>query len=303
MRSETACPSCSAASRSTIRAGSSAIRTATCSRTRSPTRCSARPVSGTSARCFRPTTNAIARARLARAAHGGVPAHVRAAGYELVNADCVLIGEEPRIAAASRRDARRLADGARRRSRTRSTSGDDHRPARLHRSRRGSRRAGGRATPAGALARPRPRRARPARASRRASSRAPTRVAAPRRRAQRSARAAPGTSPRNGACLRAGSNRRPRDGQRLASGQPAQRGTRARQTRSPRSHQRLRAPVVEREPGPLLDAQHVDVDAEARLRRRRSSRPRRPCSDRRRAAPSGRPASRSRRSPAPHDAG
>jgi 2-C-methyl-D-erythritol 2,4-cyclodiphosphate synthase len=35
---------------------------------------------------------------------------VRAAGYELVNADCVLIGEEPRIAAHRSEMRRRLAD-------------------------------------------------------------------------------------------------------------------------------------------------------------------------------------------------
>ena len=35
---------------------------------------------------------------------------VRAAGYELVNADCVLVGEEPRIAAYREEMARRLGD-------------------------------------------------------------------------------------------------------------------------------------------------------------------------------------------------
>jgi 2-C-methyl-D-erythritol 2,4-cyclodiphosphate synthase len=35
---------------------------------------------------------------------------VRAAGYELVNADCVLVGEEPRIAAHRSEMRRRLAD-------------------------------------------------------------------------------------------------------------------------------------------------------------------------------------------------
>ena len=61
---------------------------------------------------------------------------VREAGWELVNADCVLIGEEPRIAAlrdemrpAARRCARGRADRRR--------AGDHDRRARLHRPRRG----------------------------------------------------------------------------------------------------------------------------------------------------------------------
>jgi 2-C-methyl-D-erythritol 2,4-cyclodiphosphate synthase len=37
---------------------------------------------------------------------------IREAGFELVNADCVLIGEEPRIAAVREEMARRLADAA-----------------------------------------------------------------------------------------------------------------------------------------------------------------------------------------------
>jgi 2-C-methyl-D-erythritol 2,4-cyclodiphosphate synthase len=60
---------------------------------------------------------------------------VHDAGFELVNADCVLVGQEPRI--ASHRDAMRSclagALGAGQRP------GDDHRSARVHGARRGPR--------------------------------------------------------------------------------------------------------------------------------------------------------------------
>ena len=67
-------------------------------------------------------------------------AQVRDAGWRLVNADCVLIGEEPRIAAHRDEMRRRLARGRRRGRGQRPR--DDDRPARLHRPRRGPRRAG-----------------------------------------------------------------------------------------------------------------------------------------------------------------
>ena len=72
-------------------------------------------------------------------------ARVREAGFELVNADCILIGEEPRIATYREEMRHRLAGalgspaGARERPR------DDHRPPRLHGQGRGPRSAGGRA--------------------------------------------------------------------------------------------------------------------------------------------------------------
>ena len=68
---------------------------------------------------------------------------MRAAGWRLVNADCVLVGEEPRIAPHRDEMRRRLAGGGRRGRGQRPR--DDDRPPRLHRPRRGSRRAGGRA--------------------------------------------------------------------------------------------------------------------------------------------------------------
>ena len=70
---------------------------------------------------------------------------VRAAGLELVNADCVLIGEEPRIAAVRDEMRARLAGGARRRGRAHCGPGDDDGRARLHGPRRRARRAGRRA--------------------------------------------------------------------------------------------------------------------------------------------------------------
>ena len=62
-------------------------------------------------------------------------AQVTAAGWRLVNADCVLVGEEPRIAAASRRDAAAARCGDRRGRGQRPR--DDDRPARFPRPRRG----------------------------------------------------------------------------------------------------------------------------------------------------------------------
>ena len=73
-------------------------------------------------------------------------ARVRAAGFELVNADCVLIGEEPRIAARRDEMSARLAGALGRRRRSRGGSGDDDRPPRLHGPGRGPRCAGRRAT-------------------------------------------------------------------------------------------------------------------------------------------------------------
>jgi 2-C-methyl-D-erythritol 2,4-cyclodiphosphate synthase len=51
------------------------------------------------------TPRGVSSLDLLRHAYG----RVRAAGYELVNADCVLIGEQPRIAAHRKEMARRLA--------------------------------------------------------------------------------------------------------------------------------------------------------------------------------------------------
>jgi 2-C-methyl-D-erythritol 2,4-cyclodiphosphate synthase len=53
-----------------------------------------------------PTPKGISSLDLLRDAYG----RVRASGYRLVNADCVLIGEQPRIGPYRERMARRLAD-------------------------------------------------------------------------------------------------------------------------------------------------------------------------------------------------
>ena len=66
-------------------------------------------------------------------------------GFELVNADCILIGEEPRIATAPGGDAAAARRRARRRAGACQRPRDDDRPARLHGPRRGSRRPGRRA--------------------------------------------------------------------------------------------------------------------------------------------------------------
>ena len=83
---------------------------------------------------------------LARPAGARPTRQVTAAGWTLVNADCVLVGEEPRI--AEHRDEMRDAPvgGGRRRRGQRAR--DDDRPARVHRPRRGARRARCRAAPA-----------------------------------------------------------------------------------------------------------------------------------------------------------
>ena len=52
------------------------------------------------------TTAGISSLQLLRDAYG----RVRASGFELVNADCVLIGEQPRIGPYRQQMARRLAD-------------------------------------------------------------------------------------------------------------------------------------------------------------------------------------------------
>ena len=103
MRSARAFRSCSAVSRSTTRAASWAIPTAMSSPTRSRTRFSVRRAWATSARCSpRTTTRTAAPTRSCCS-----PMRTRGARrrLELVNADCVLIGEEPRI--AGRRDEMR----------------------------------------------------------------------------------------------------------------------------------------------------------------------------------------------------
>ena len=104
----TGCRWCSAASPSTIRAGSSATPTATSSPTRSPTPFWVRPGLGTSARSSLPTTT-LYRGADSLVLLADAYARVRAAGFELVNADCVLIGEEPRIAALREEMSARLA--------------------------------------------------------------------------------------------------------------------------------------------------------------------------------------------------
>ncbi len=67
---------------------------------------------------------------------------VREAGWELVNADCVLIAEEPRIGDLRDEMGERLADRARCRAVARVRARDDDRRPRLHGPRRGSRRTG-----------------------------------------------------------------------------------------------------------------------------------------------------------------
>ena len=72
-------------------------------------------------------------------------ARVREAGYELVNADCILIGEEPRIAPHREEMRHRLAGALGVEPAPRQRPRDDNRPPRLHRQGRGPRGAGGRA--------------------------------------------------------------------------------------------------------------------------------------------------------------
>ena len=180
---------------------------------------------------------------------------MRAAGYELVNADCVLIGEEPRIAAAPRRDARR---GSPTRSgvepdrvAVRATTTD-----RLGFTGRGEGLAAQAVAllTAGALARPRPRRAR-----RRASgTTASTSSSATGRGRLGDAPQRPRAPLPERALERALLARRlvAPAARRAPAGERA--GAAARHAReadvAPRSHQRLRALVVEGVPGPLLDA-------------------------------------------------
>ena len=71
-------------------------------------------------------------------------AQVREAGFALVNADCVLIGEEPRIAGHRDEMRRRLARRSRRRAGARERPRDHHGPARVHRPRRRARGRSGR---------------------------------------------------------------------------------------------------------------------------------------------------------------
>ena len=70
---------------------------------------------------------------------------VREAGWELVNADCVLVGEEPRIGDVREEMCERLGGGPRRRRRARDRARDDDRSPRVHGARRGPGGAGGRA--------------------------------------------------------------------------------------------------------------------------------------------------------------
>ena len=104
--------------------------------------CSERPGSATSARSSRgrPTP---ARGGLAPSLRDAY-ARVREAGFELVNADCILIGEEPRIAPPPRGDEA-PARGRPGVEPARVNARDDYRPPRLHRHRRGSCCAGCRA--------------------------------------------------------------------------------------------------------------------------------------------------------------
>ncbi len=68
---------------------------------------------------------------------------VREAGYALVSADCVLVGEEPRIAPHRDEMRLRLADALAVDPGSGQRACDDDRPARLHGPRRGPRRPGG----------------------------------------------------------------------------------------------------------------------------------------------------------------
>ncbi len=72
-------------------------------------------------------------------------AAVREAGYELVNADCVLVGERPRIASVRGEMESRLAAALGVERGPGLGPRDDHGRPRLHRPRRGPGRPGGRA--------------------------------------------------------------------------------------------------------------------------------------------------------------
>ena len=161
---------------------------------------------------------------------------VRAAGFELVNADAILIGEEPRIAPRREEMRERLAGALGVEPDARQRPRDDDRPPRLHRPRRGARgRRRSRYSGSG-LGRPGRRRGR--RACERLHgdrSSSATRARRLPRRAAASVSAAAGTSPRTGpACAPARTAARA-TGMSAASGQTPQRGTRARQTVAPRS--------------------------------------------------------------------
>ena len=109
---------------------------------RSSTRSSARRTSVTSARCF-PSGDEQYRGASSLDLLWEAYREVREAGWELVNADCVLVGEEPRIG-----DVRDEMCAAAREQRSASSRGaidracDDDRRPRLHGPRRGARGAG-----------------------------------------------------------------------------------------------------------------------------------------------------------------
>ena len=108
------------------------------------------------------------------------------------------------------------------------------------------------------------------------------------------ARVAGGTSPRTGpACARARSGA-PAKGSRRERADAAARHAREADV-APRSNSACGALVVEANAGALLDAAHIDVHRQDRPAEREVARRRPRCRGRRRAAPSGRPASRARR--------
>ena len=105
-----------------------------------------------------------------------------------------------------------------------------------------------------------------------------------RRRAGASPPDAGGTSPRSATASGAGSSRVPRDGQSPASGQPSQRGIRARQIVAPRSISACAAAPVNACAGAPLDALDVHVARQDVLAEGEVRAPPRPCTGRRRAA-------------------
>ena len=211
---------------------------------------------------------------------------VREAGYELVNADCVLIGEEPRI--ASRRDEMRgrLAGALGVEADERQRARDDHRPARLHRPRRGPRRPGSGAAPA-SRASPSSTATRPSRpathdlAVQLAESPRPLGDEPERPRAPLAERAL------ERPLLPRRLEPRPARGTRRRAGRPRSAGTRARQTVAPRSSALARTrgrsdPVRPGRAARSCPGSTSRPNAKAR---------RRPCTRRRPGAPSDRPAS------------
>ncbi len=140
--------------------GSKGTPTPTCWRTRSSTRCSARPAWATSASSSPTATSATATPTRSTLL-AQVVANVADGGFQIVNVDCTVVMEAPRLTRAQGGDPRAPGEGARGLARARERQGQQRRGHRLRRARRGRRGDGGR----------QPARARLTRGARRATAR------------------------------------------------------------------------------------------------------------------------------------